>query len=348
MESNLLSRIITGEASLDEKRDFYLRISENKEEEELFFNVKSLWLRASILEPAMDVDSEYEELLKRFSNPSDRTGLRIWKNILKYAAITLFILSVGGLSGYFISKSSAKNDFFVAYGKSSAVINQEISTNFGARMKFQLSDGTTVHLNSGSKLVFPTNFNKNFRKVELTGEAFFEVTPDPDRPFTVQTSAINVKVLGTSFNLKAFPESKEISATLVNGKISLEKETAGVFNEIAILNPHERAVYNEENKMLRVSVQEDLDKFIAWKDGKLVFFNDPIDELAEKLGIWYNVTVKIGNKNLQKCRFTATFTDEPIEQVLDLLSKSSPIKYRVIKSAKRSDNSYSKRVIIFN
>jgi transmembrane sensor len=348
MENNLLSRIITGEASLEEKRDFYLRLSKSKEEEELFFKVKNLWLRSSMLESTIDVDAEYEVLLKRISNPSDRLDLPIWKNILKYAAIVLFILGIGGLSGYFISQNSTRNDLILSAGKSSDVINQEISTNFGARMKFQLPDGTTVHLNSGSKLIFPSNFNENYRKVQLRGEAFFEVTPDPDRPFTVQTNVINVKVLGTTFNLKAYPDSKEISTTLVSGKISLEKETAGIFKQIAILNPHERAVYNEENEMIEVSVQEDLDKFIAWKDGKLVFFNDPIDELAEKLGIWYNVTVKIGNKNLQKCRFTATFTDEPIEQVLDLLSKSSPIKYKVIKSSKLSDNSFSKRVIIFN
>jgi ferric-dicitrate binding protein FerR (iron transport regulator) len=226
-------------------------------------------------------------------------------------------------------------------------VNQEISTIFGIRSTFQLPDGSIVHLNSGSKLVFPTEFCGNIRKVELTGEAFFEVKPDREKPFIVKTRDINVKVLGTSFNLKAYPESKETSATLVNGKVVLESESAGIVRQLAELKPSDRAVYMSDNKSIHLSKEEDLDKFIAWKDGKLVFFNDPIDEVAEKLGIWYSVTVKIGNAGLKKYRFTATFTDEPIEQVLDLLSKSSPIKYQIKKATKLSDKSYSKRQVIF-
>ena len=184
--------------------------------------------------------------------------------------------------------------------------------------------------------------------MELTGEAFFEVTPNPLKPFIVKTSQINVKVLGTEFNLQAYPESKEISTTLVHGKVVLERETGGQLTQLAELKPSDRAVFNLDKKMIDISAEEDLDKFIAWKDGKLVFFNDPIDNVAEKLGNWYNVTVKVNKKELKRFRFTATFTDEPIEQVLELLSKSSPIKYQVKKATRLSDNSYSKREVIFN
>lgn len=215
------------------------------------------------------------------------------------------------------------------------------------RSKFQLPDGTIVHLNSGSRLIFPIEFCGNSRKVELIGEAFFEVKPDPSKPFIVKTKDINIKVLGTSFNLKAYPESNKISTTLVQGKVVLETDSAGVMKQLVELKPSDRAVYMDDNKSIQLSKEEDLDRFISWKDGKLVFFNDPIDEVADKLGIWYNVTIKIGNVSLRKYRFTATFTDEPIEQVLDLLSKSSPIKYQIKKASKLSDKSYSKREIIF-
>lgn len=232
--------------------------------------------------------------------------------------------------------------------KVSQVIEQEISTIYGTRSRFQLSDGTRVYLNSGSKLKFPVEFGGNNRKVELIGEAFFEVTPNPSKPFIVQTSALNVKVLGTEFNLRSDPSSNEIVATLVHGKVILEREADGFTSQLAELKPSEQAVFKINQKAISISTEEDLDKFIGWKDGKLVFFNDPINEVADKLGHWYNVTVSIGNSNLMKYRFTATFSDEPIEQVLDLLSKSSPIKYQIKKAVRQTDNSYSKREIIFN
>jgi len=227
-------------------------------------------------------------------------------------------------------------------------IVQEISTIFGMRSKFQLSDGTLVNLNSGSKLIFPTEFTGKTRNVELVGEAFFDVTPNPAKPFIVKTSEINVKVLGTAFDLQAYPGTNAVSTTLVHGKIVLERESAGISKQLAELKPSDRAVFKIDEKVINISVEEDLDKFIAWKDGKLVFFNDPIENVAEKLGNWYNVTVKINNNELKRYRFTATFTDEPIEQVLDLLSKSSPIKYQIRKANRLADNSYSMREIIFN
>jgi ferric-dicitrate binding protein FerR (iron transport regulator) len=227
-------------------------------------------------------------------------------------------------------------------------IEQEISTVYGTRSTFKLSDGTRVYLNSGSKLKFPLKFNGNSRKVELIGEAFFEVTPNPSNPFIVKTSAINIKVLGTEFNLRSNPASNEIITTLVHGKVVLEKESDGLSTQLAELKPSEQANFKINQKTIGISTEEDLDKFIGWKDGKLVFFNDPINEVADKLGHWYNVTVSIGNSNLMRYRFTATFSDEPIEQVLDLLSKSSPIKYQIKKAVRLPDNSYSKREIIFN
>lgn len=228
------------------------------------------------------------------------------------------------------------------------IIVQEISTIYGMRTKFQLSDGTWVNLNSGSKLIFPTEFEGKSRKVELVGEAFFDVTPNPAKPFIVKASEINVKVLGTAFDLQAYPGTNKITTTLVHGKVVLERESDGISKQVAELKPSDRAEYKTDRKVINVSVEEDLDKFIAWKDGKLVFFNDPIENVAEKLGHWYNVTVKISNDKLKRYRFTATFQDEPIEQVLDLLSKSSPLKYQIKKANRLADNSYSTREIIFN
>jgi ferric-dicitrate binding protein FerR (iron transport regulator) len=285
----------------------------------------------------------YLNFKKELSSPDKSLRLNM-RFFLRYAAV--FIIAVG-LTAVFFNYQQL-NSSSSAFSGSALVINQEISTNFGARMKFQLSDGTTVYLNSGSKILFPNKFAGKTRSVELSGEAFFDVTTNPDQPFVVHTNVLDVKVFGTAFNLKAYPDSREISATLVHGKINVENEISGVCRQLASLKPSQRAVYDIDNKEIRVSDEQDLDKFIAWKEGKLVFSNDPINELAEKLGIWYNVNVKVGNEGLRAHRFTATFTDEPIEQVLGLLSKSTPLKYRIIKAERNSDNSYSKRTVILN
>ncbi len=336
----LMSGYFTGNLTDAEKQELINHLESNPADRKIFDDYRLLWEESGQKIALKPIDVE-EALTK--------TKLRlVFKkfNYLQFfqkaAAVLLLAVLFSSVYIYYdkATGSSERN------GR--RVIVQEISTIFGMRSKFQLSDGTLVNLNSGSKLIFPTEFTDKTRNVELVGEAFFEVTPNPAKPFIVKTSEINVKVLGTAFDLQAYPGTNKISATLVHGKIVLERELIGISKQLAELKPSDRAVFKTDEKVINISAEEDLDKFIAWKDGKLVFFNDPIENVAEKLGNWYNVTVKISNNELKKYRFTATFTDEPIEQVLDLLSKSSPIKYQIRKAKRLADNSYTAREIIFN
>lgn len=228
------------------------------------------------------------------------------------------------------------------------VVMQEVTTAYGTRSKFQLPDSSTVYLNSGSRLLFPSVFSEGSRDVVLSGEAFFEVRKDVENPFIVKTGSLQVRVLGTAFNVQAYENGEEMSTTLVCGKVQLERVSGSRVTPYAELNPNERAVFNFNDRKLRISKEEDLEKYTAWKDGKLVFFNDPISVVANKLGNWYNVEVQVNNPKLKNYHFTATFTDEPIEQVLDLLSKSSPMHYKIQRAVKQDDNSYTKRIVILN
>jgi ferric-dicitrate binding protein FerR (iron transport regulator) len=336
----LMSGYFLGNLKDTENLELKNHLESNPTDRKIFEDYRLLW-----------EESESKIALKPIDVENDliKTKLRLFLKKFNYVQFFQRAAAVLLLAVLF---SSAYIYYYNATGFSDRdghpVIVQEISTIYGMRTKFQLSDGTWVNLNSGSKLIFPTAFEGKTRKVELVGEAFFDVTPNPAKPFIVKTSEINVKVLGTAFDLQAYPGTNKISATLVHGKIVLERELAGISKQVAELKPSDRAVYKTDEKVVNISVEEDLDKFIAWKDGKLVFFNDPIENVAEKLGYWYNVTVKISNDKLKRYRFTATFTDEPIEQVLDLLSKSSPIKYQIKKAKRLADNSYSTREIIFN
>ena len=336
----LMSGYFTGNLTDTEKQELKNLLESNPADRKIFDDYRLLWEESGQKIALKPVDVE-EALTK--------TKLRLVFKRFNYLqffqrAAAVLLLAVLFSSAYiYYDKATGSSD-----RNGHRVIVQEISTIFGIRSKFQLSDGTLVNLNSGSKLIFPTEFTGKTRNVELVGEAFFEVTPNPAKPFIVKTSEVNVKVLGTAFDLQAYPGTNKVCATLVHGKIVLERETLGISKQLTELKPSDRAVFKTDEKVINISAEEDLDKFIAWKDGKLVFFNDPIENVAEKLGNWYNVTVKINNNELKKYRFTATFTDEPIEQVLDLLSKSSPIKYQIKKANRLADNSYTAREIIFN
>ena len=330
---NLISGYFSGDISESEKEELKNHLNSNPDDYRL------LWEKSGQNIALKPIDVE-DALVKTKSRLSFRKT-----NLFLFAqrAAAVFLLAVLLASTFIYLYIPAS----VTLSEHPATL-QEVTTIYGMRSKFQLPDGTTVNLNSGSKLIFPVEFSGKNRKVELVGEAFFDVTPNTEKPFVVKTSDINVKVLGTAFNIQAYAGSGEVTTTLVHGKVLLEREFSGVTHQLAELKPSDRAIFHLAEKVIDVSTEEDLDKFIAWKDGKLVFFNDPIEKVAQKLGYWYNVSVKIGNDQLKRFRFTATFTDEPIEQVLDLLSKSSPIRYKIIKATKLADSSYSKREIIFN
>jgi len=342
---DLTSRYFDGNLMESEQLELKSQLASDAACQKIFEDYCRLWDESgqkAVLK-AIDVETELKRAKKRivFRKPIF-IGL-----IMKAAAVFLLAGLFSSIYIYYFY-SPASLIAAAETPKETPAITQEISSMFGTRSKFKLPDGSTVYLNSGSKMVFPIQFKGDVRKVELVGQAFFDVIPNPAKPFVVKTSGIEIKALGTAFDLQAYPGTGEISTTLVHGKIVLENELDGVSKQIAELKPSDRAIYESTSKTVKISAEEDLDKFIAWKDGKLVFFNDPIEKVAEKLGIWYNVTVKINNNEMKHYRFTATFTDEPIEQVLDLLSISSPIKYKIKKASRLSDNSYSKREIIFN
>ena len=338
---SLIARYFIGSLSESEKEELINLLESNDSNQKLFDDYQLLWEHSDPITANAHIDVE-GDLVKTKRRIIFRKTDLIWFLQRASAVILLAVL----FSTVYINVFHSKGTSYQVSNLN--IVEQEVSSTYGTRTKFKLSDGSTVYLNAGSKLIFPTEFIGKSRKVKLIGEAFFEVTPNPSKPFIVMTSDINVKVLGTAFNLGAYPGSGEVRTTLVHGKVVMEKESNGITHQLAELKPSEMAVFNISDSKIKISAEEELGKFIAWKDGKLVFFNDPIDQVAEKIGYWYNVSVKIGNNGLKRYRFTATFSDEPIEQVLDLLSKSSSIKYEIKRSVRLPDNSYSKREIVIN
>ncbi|MET3028583.1 FecR family protein [Flavobacterium sp. UW10123] len=214
-----------------------------------------------------------------------------------------------------------------AYSKGALVYNT-IRIPYGKKFEVQLSDGTLVHLNSGTSLRYPVQFGKNQnRQVYLLGEAFFEVEKDKEHPFNVNTQNINVEVLGTKFNVDTYSENVSTDVVLVEGKVSLFKDQKTDKNQV-YLKPGEKGS-NLRGQSKITTEQVNTDYYTDWVKGSLVFKNASFDDIIKKLERQYNVTFINRNKTLGKEIFNARFDNEPIEVVLKYFSDSYKIDYDI-------------------
>ncbi len=190
--------------------------------------------------------------------------------------------------------NSTKADFSRVKATSGEPEMKTISTPRGKDYELVLSDGTVVLLNADSKITFPTRFTGNKRTVKLVGEAYFKVSKNKHRPFIVETGNLYTKVLGTEFNLKAYPHS-DVNVTLIKGSVAVNAEGKEV-----MLKPGENAEYSE-NKDIEVTTV-DTEGYIQWKDGYFYFDNVPLIDVVRDLGRWYNVNIEIRNNSLMSYR----------------------------------------------
>jgi ferric-dicitrate binding protein FerR (iron transport regulator) len=219
----------------------------------------------------------------------------------------------------------------------------EVEAPAGSRMHIELGDGTKVWLNQGSKLKYPPRFEGENRKVYLTGEAYFEVAHNASVPFIVGTERLEVRATGTAFNVSAYPGDDNIATTLVEGKVILyERETN---SEIKALLPGECLKFIPQ-KNIYILESMNTGKYIAWKDGRLVFKNERVEDVAKKLARWYNVEVEIANEKVNDFTFTATFMDETLPQVLELMTLATPVNYQLTLREKLPDGSFSKQKVL--
>jgi len=259
------------------------------------------------------------------------TVIRIY---MKAAAILLLPLVIAGYLGY-------------THFKIQSVIPDDQKTGstifapLGSRVSFNLPDGTTGMLNSGSTLTYSTPFSGN-RKVNLTGEAWLEVHHDEMHPFEITSGSSTVKVLGTKFNISAYPTENYVEVVLEEGKVEYLNREAAIDVDMF---PRERLVFQEGQISKSVT---DIEKYNSWTEGKLVFRGDQMSEVARRIERWYNVKVELSDKQLEKYTFRATFIDDSLEDVLRFLSMTSPIKYTVIPSTLLSDGTYEKEKAIIH
>ncbi len=203
----------------------------------------------------------------------------------------------------------------------------EYTTYSGMRGKVILPDSTEVWLNSCSALKAPARFDSTGRHVELSGEAYFKVKSNKNWPMFIKTNDIVTKVIGTEFNLSAYSNDPAVTLTLVDGKVELIKKDESKIT----MKPNEQAVlFNNPSKkdIIRKDVQN-FENALIWKEGYLVFNNTPMEDVIQKLERWYGVKFGPINSRILKYNFTGRFKEESVTRVLDLLSISSNIRYKI-------------------
>lgn len=306
--SHLIVRYLSNEATTEEQEELLNWVSASSENQRLFQQHALAWNKEDILTPAINVNRALQALNSRIDLIEEKSVKRSHPVWLKIAA-TASILAITSALIWRLLVPSERLEY------------AEANTSPGQRTTIQLPDGSTVHLNASSTLRYPIKFTSGTREVFLHGEAFFQVTRNPSKPFIIHTNDVNTEVLGTSFNINA--DSAAVAVTVVTGKVKVSDRTK---QETLLPNEHvEVALHSGE--MTRSHVE--LDVAMAWMNNTLVFDDLPLDEAARKLERWYGTRVVLENARLTHCRITGTYKNESLNHVLEAITFSTGSKVQM-------------------
>lgn len=298
-------------------------------ENEALAQVQKVIDHIELLKQMESIDSEVA-LKKVKKNIRGEKGLGLVSILQRIAAvlvIPLLIFSIWQFNKLALYKQS--------------VVQNEISTPATLRSVFTLPDGTKVWMNGGTSIKYPTQFTSNERLIELDGEAYFDVVPDKQKPFLVKTGNLFIEAVGTEFNCLAYSDEKKIETVLTQGKVNILMESESGRKILTSLEPNQMAVFNKENKHI-VRNEIKTDKYVAWREGKIIFKNDNMQDVLLRLGRWYNVEF-ISDSQLKKdYAFTGSFEGEELTQILNYIELTTPVRFEKLVTEKNDEQLYLK------
>jgi transmembrane sensor len=330
MNAEIITKYLSGKCSDKELEGLYEWVKLSEENKQFFSDIRNAWAIANMTERADDKDrlqGEYEKLLQKLEKDDvlgeDKHLIRRpasrWGTIKRFAAVVLITIGLSTVVNYLIW-----------HDRGTEGANHQLVVPSGQQAQLTLSDGTKIWLNARSKLIYPGRFASKKREVMLEGEGFFEVTHDSKKPFIVKTSDLNIKVLGTSFNISSYQDDNEVKLTLVNGAVSILEKTSD--QEMARLAPDQMAVFSKADKKITVSKVE-TDFYTSWKEGQFKFRQMSFEEIAKRLSRNFNMEFVFRNKNIKNITYTGSFYNyEPLIQILEIMQKNSPFVFDIKKN----------------
>lgn len=347
---NLFQKLHNNSLSLNEKSELeYWRDSSDLNTNIYNEIVEDELFKTTLTSDKWDDNSQaWNQIVSRIQQPAKQFTISrqrfMWISV---AAAVIFLFSVSTLLYQFVHQNKASSE---------PESYTYIFSPRGQRTRVVLPDNTKVWLNSESSLKYSTNYNSKYREVIAQGEAFFEVTHNPDKPFYVLANEVKVKVYGTSFNIRAFINEKTIEATLIEGKMSITTQVQnGKEQHEVFLKPNEKCIITRDTKYVAVNtpdqakqeqaaerkpeqnlevaelvIQKNIDPIEekVWKDGKLVFRDQSFGQLAIELERWYDVKIHFQDEKIKQYKFTGSFDKETINQAMEALKFSSQKSYQ--------------------
>lgn len=335
IDSELLFRYCDGQCTKEEEEKVRAVLGNSTESSEQVEKLcMALVLGKEIKEiEAVDVKSAYQKTHNVIKVMRTKQIINQLTRYAAFLAVPLLLSSM--LLGY------------LYFGESSNEIMRyaEIEASTGSVIRYELPDGSVVWLNAGSKLRYPITFSREKREVDLQGEAYFEVKSDKAHPFYVNTpGGVKVYVYGTRFNVNAYDDESCIETVLESGHVNviIPRE-----NEAVELEPGERFLFNKRTSHFSKSIVNVYEK-TAWKEGKLIFRDTPLEEILNKLSRHFNVDIQFNNRSGKEYKYRATFRSETLPQILDYLSRSATMKWEMEESVQQPDETFTKKRIIVN
>jgi transmembrane sensor len=356
MNEEKIIQYLKGELNPQESKKLHDWILFDTANFETFKQLKQAWALSNAMKESDPIDEKDYRIfrLRNFNkDESEKQSLSPFRWIVRIAAVFLMLVGVYQLFTMVLPNKTSGDDLFT-----------EITTRAGEKTKIVLADSSVIWVNSCTKLRYPVNLKKSKINFYLEGEAFFDFKKLPNRNITVHTSEINIKVIGTAFNLKSYANDNTIKTTLVRGKIVIETliDKGNTAKQIMLL-PNQSATYfknhtqlniseNKEKRINKTETIEELEKIanrnqtnmiveesinpkaqVFWKEGKLSFEKETLENLSKRMERWFAVKINIESERLKKARFSGTFDKESIEQAIKALSYPVPFNYTIIKDS---------------
>jgi ferric-dicitrate binding protein FerR (iron transport regulator) len=357
----LVGKKLAGEASAEELNELEGLLRSDPDMHYALQNITDLW---NLPTPETnEVDDAFNRHINRLKeagvnwdptgNSEDQPGPTLTQKrsrkivmVISIAAALLMVASIFWYSS--VTKHPASSRPFAATHTGE---KNEVSTRNGSKSKITLPDGSKVWLNAGSVLTYNKDFGGNIREVNLSGEAFFEVMPATSPataqriPFIIHTQHIDVRVLGTAFNVKSYPGDRQTETSLVHGKVEVlihnrpeEKFTLRPNEKLVVMNEEENtpattkpgASKNQPFVSLSKLTYTAADSLVvetAWVQNKLVFDNESFGDVATKMERWYNVQIEFSDARKKELRFTGVLENETIQQALEYMTITAPFQY---------------------
>lgn len=235
-----------------------------------------------------------------------------------YGAAAVTLLCIISFASYWSGSEQVKKQF----------AEMVIEAPLGSKTKLHLPDGTLVWLNAGSTISYSQGFGVEERKLALSGEGYFEVTHNKQLPFEITTKELQLRVLGTKFNFRNYPDDEEVTVSLLEGKVSLTNHLKN--NDLCFLEPDQKAILNKKDGKLKVSSAE-AQYAAEWTNGFLFFDEELLPDIIKELERSYNVKIYIKDESLKTFRFYGNFIrkEQTIQEILDMLASTGKLEYEV-------------------